>query len=51
MYSLFYLIVLISQAEGAVFLRITPGARAIGMCQSFTAIADDATACYYNLLL
>jgi len=48
MYSLFCLIVLISQAEGAVFLRITPGARAIGMCQSFTAIADDATACYYN---
>lgn len=48
MYSLFCLIILISQAEGAVFLRITPGARAIGMCQSFTAIADDATACYYN---
>jgi len=48
MYSLFCLIVLISQAEGAVFLRITPGARAIGMCQSFTAIADDATTCYYN---
>lgn len=34
--------------EGAVFLNITPGARAIGMAQCFTAIADDATACYYN---
>lgn len=35
--------------EGATFLIYrTPGARAIGMAQCFTAIADDATACYYN---
>ncbi|MGQ9611152.1 MAG: hypothetical protein ACUVWN_17775 [bacterium] len=34
--------------EGATFLNFTPGARAIGMAQCFTAIADDATACYYN---
>lgn len=43
-----YIVDLCYGAEGAYFLLITPGARAIGLGQSFVAIADDATACYYN---
>lgn len=35
-------------AQGAVFLMIYPGARQVGMGGAFTAIADDATATYYN---
>lgn len=31
-----------------IWLSITPGARANGMGESFTAIADDATASYWN---
>ncbi len=33
---------------GAVFLLIFPGARATGMGAAFSAIADDATASYFN---
>jgi hypothetical protein len=33
---------------GAPFLTVSPGARAVGMGSAFTAIADDATASYYN---
>ncbi len=33
---------------GAVFLTIFPGARAAGMAAAFSAVADDATASYYN---
>jgi hypothetical protein len=36
-----------SQA-GVPFLTLAPGARALGMGSAFTAIADDATASYYN---
>ncbi len=40
---------LFAQSEAAVpFLLITPGARASGMGESFVAIADDATATYWN---
>ncbi|MEO0226655.1 MAG: hypothetical protein ABIL70_01225 [candidate division WOR-3 bacterium] len=34
--------------EGAAFLTLTPGARAIGLGQCFVAIADDPSACYFN---
>jgi len=37
----------ISQAT-CLFLRIAPGARAAGMGESFAAVADDATATYWN---
>jgi hypothetical protein len=33
---------------GAIFLMIRPGARPSGMGSAFCAIADDATATYYN---
>ncbi len=33
---------------GAVFLTIFPGAKATGMAAAFSAVADDATASYYN---
>jgi len=33
---------------GGVFLLIFPGARATGMGAAFSALADDATASYYN---
>ncbi|MBE0432392.1 PorV/PorQ family protein [candidate division WOR-3 bacterium] len=33
---------------GAVFLMIWPGARATALSGAFSAVADDATACYYN---
>ena len=33
---------------GAVFLMIWPGARSTAMAGAFSAISDDATACYYN---
>lgn len=33
---------------GAIFLLIRPGARASGMGSAFCAIADDATATYFN---
>jgi hypothetical protein len=36
------------QRPGAVFLMIWPGARATALGGSFSATADDATACYYN---
>jgi hypothetical protein len=36
------------QRPGAVFLMIWPGARATALSGSFSATADDATACYYN---
>uniref|UniRef100_A0A7V0Z4T1 PorV/PorQ family protein n=1 Tax=candidate division WOR-3 bacterium TaxID=2052148 RepID=A0A7V0Z4T1_UNCW3 len=37
-----------AQRPGCVFLLIWPGARATAMAGAFSAIADDATACYYN---
>lgn len=37
-----------TEYPGALFLTIYPGARAIGMAGAFSAIADDATATYYN---
>jgi len=33
---------------GAVFLMIWPGARSTALGGAFSAISDDATACYYN---
>jgi hypothetical protein len=33
---------------GVLFLMIAPGARASGMGESFVAVADDATASYWN---
>ncbi len=33
---------------GMQFLKIGPSARAVGMGESFLAVADDATAIYYN---
>lgn len=33
---------------GVIFLMISPGARAAGMGEAFVAIADDATAVYWN---
>ncbi len=41
-------IALAAQRPGAVFLLIWPGARATALAGAFSAIADDATACYYN---
>ncbi|MDZ7266158.1 MAG: PorV/PorQ family protein [candidate division KSB1 bacterium] len=35
-------------SSGVLFLLIAPGARAAGMGESFVAIADDATATYWN---
>jgi len=34
--------------EGAPFLKIGPGARAVGMGEAFVAVADDATALFWN---
>ncbi|MBC7187425.1 MAG: PorV/PorQ family protein [Calditrichaeota bacterium] len=34
--------------SAVLFLRIAPGARAAGMGESFCAVADDATAVYWN---
>ncbi len=36
------------QRPGAVFLMIWPGARSTALAGSYAAIADDATACYFN---
>ncbi|MCK4980171.1 MAG: hypothetical protein KAS62_07235, partial [Candidatus Delongbacteria bacterium] len=33
---------------GVIFLNISPGARPTGMGDSFVAIADDATASWWN---
>jgi len=33
---------------GVLFLLISPGARAVGMGNTFAAVSDDATASYYN---
>ncbi len=35
-------------AAGVLFLKLPPGARAAAMGESFTAIADDATATHWN---
>jgi hypothetical protein len=37
-----------SQETGAAFLKIEAGARAIGMGSAFTAMADDASALFWN---
>jgi Type IX secretion system protein PorV len=34
--------------SGVQFLKLAPGARAVGMGESFVGVADDATATYYN---
>lgn len=49
-YTLLIMSTLLSAAQrpGAVFLMIWPGARATALSGSFAAIAEDATACYYN---
>ncbi len=36
------------QRPGAVFLMIWPGARPTAMAGAYTAVADDATTCYFN---
>ncbi len=54
MHRFFALLAVIAALEGAaqrpgcVFLLIWPGARATSMAGAFSALADDATACYYN---
>ncbi len=54
MHKLFALLLILvslagaAQRPGCVFLLIWPGARATAMAGAFSAIADDATACYYN---
>ncbi len=35
-------------AAGAQFLKLGPGARAYGMAEAFSALADDASAVYWN---
>lgn len=37
-----------SERTGAGFLLIWPGGRSTAMAGAFSALADDATACYYN---
>ena len=40
---------LFAQSQAAlIFLLISPGARAVGMGETFVAMADDATASYWN---
>lgn len=34
--------------SGAQFLKVSPAARPAGMAEAFSAVADDATAVYYN---
>lgn len=41
-------LVLATMVHSATFLSLTPGARALGLGQCFTALADDPSACYYN---
>ncbi|OYD14204.1 hypothetical protein CH333_08695 [candidate division WOR-3 bacterium JGI_Cruoil_03_44_89] len=48
MYWILIFITLGFGKTGAIFLAITPGAKAVAMGSAFTAICDDATACYYN---
>jgi len=38
-----------SEYPGAVFLMIWPGARPTGLAGAFSAVADDASAAYYNV--
>jgi hypothetical protein len=45
---MFSTLLLGAQRPGAVFLNIWPGARATALSGAFAAVADDATACYYN---
>ncbi len=47
-FVLFSALLLGATRPGAVFLLIWPGARATALSGAFSAIADDATACYYN---
>jgi hypothetical protein len=37
-----------AQRPGAVFLMIWPGARPTALSGAYAAVAEDATACYYN---
>lgn len=39
---------LFAEQTGAAFLKIPAGARAVGMASAFTAVADDASALYWN---
>ena len=45
---LFSFLMLYFYQAGAVFLLITPGAKAVAMGSAFSALANDATAIYYN---
>ncbi|UCG91560.1 MAG: hypothetical protein JSV97_10835, partial [candidate division WOR-3 bacterium] len=38
-----------AQRPGATFLLIPPGAQATAMAYAYTALADDASANYYNV--
>ncbi len=48
MASLFLVLLITAQRPGACFLLIPPSAKATGMAYAWTAIADDASANYYN---
>lgn len=48
MASLFLVLMISAQRPGACFLLIPPSAKATGMAYAWTAIADDASANYYN---
>jgi hypothetical protein len=48
MASLFLVLLISAQRPGACFLLIPPSAKATGMAYAWTAIADDASANYYN---
>ncbi|HEX7320251.1 MAG TPA: PorV/PorQ family protein [bacterium] len=48
MASLFLVLLISAQRPGACFMLIPPSAKATGMAYAWTAIADDASANYYN---
>ncbi len=48
MTSLILVLIISAQRPGACFLLIPPSAKATGMAYAWTAIADDASANYYN---
>jgi len=48
MTSLILVLIISAQRPGATFLLIPPSAKATGMAYAWTAIADDASANYYN---
>jgi hypothetical protein len=46
--SFFMTALCLAEGTGAGFLKISAGARAVGMGSAFTAVADDASALYWN---